>query len=129
MKKKRSYRLSIAARAGREHEVVGRTVSNEAYLSVKELLYARQALLPVDAQSRLVAVHWILRNGKDDRWHVVVVKERIDDSHLLGRGPYYSCARGDRSAKKEVYRGRALTTLILWVEVYVTFVNHLCTDF
>jgi hypothetical protein len=72
---KGSYRLSMGARAGREREVLGRSVRDEAYLSVKELLYTRQALLPVDAQSRLVAVYWVFRNGKYDRWHVVVVKE------------------------------------------------------
>jgi hypothetical protein len=41
--------LSMGARVEREHEVLGRSLSDEAYLSVKELLYTRQALLPVDA--------------------------------------------------------------------------------
>jgi hypothetical protein len=39
----------MEAQGEREHEVLGRSVRDEAYLSVKELLYTRQALLSVDA--------------------------------------------------------------------------------
>ena len=35
---------------GRAHEVLGHMVNDEAYLSIKELLYARQALLPIDTK-------------------------------------------------------------------------------
>jgi len=75
-----------------------------AYLSIKELLYTRQALLPVYTQSGLIAVYWIFRDGKDDRWDVIVVKERIDDGHLLCSGPYDS------------YRSRAATETVINME-------------
>ena len=40
---------------GRAREVLGRTVNDEAYLSVKELLYARQELLPINTKFRLIS--------------------------------------------------------------------------
>ena len=46
--KEESYSLSMVARARRASEVLCRTVNDEAYLSIKELLYASQTLLPVD---------------------------------------------------------------------------------
>jgi hypothetical protein len=52
-----------------------RIESDGAHLSVKELLDARQALLPVDALSRLGAVYRVSRDGKDDRWDIVVMEE------------------------------------------------------
>ena len=40
---------------GRAREVLGHTVNDEAYLSVKELLYARQELLPINTKFRLIS--------------------------------------------------------------------------
>ena len=44
-------------------------------LSIKELLYARQTLLPIDAQPRHRPVYWVFRNRKDDRWDIVIMEE------------------------------------------------------
>ena len=44
-------------------------------LSIKELLYARQTLLPIDAQPRHRSVYRVFRNRKDDGWDIVIMEE------------------------------------------------------
>lgn len=52
-----------------------RKKSERAHLTVKELLYTCQALLSVDAQSRLDTVYWVIGDCKDDGWNIVVMEE------------------------------------------------------
>lgn len=52
---------------------IARTVVG-TYLSIKELLYARQTLFPIDAQPRHRSVYRVFRNRKDDRWNIVIME-------------------------------------------------------
>ena len=60
---------------------------DEAYLSVEELLYTRQALLTVNTNPRVLSVV-VLHKSEDDRGHIEIMEKRVDDLHLLARAPY-----------------------------------------